>query len=110
MTEQELMDRWSRWMHNSGTDADLTRVYLMATTLVAQRALFPVDVPTILADDTGGNMLHHAGLIYLHELARDSEGVAMETQAFDQALSDYSLYRSRTARPTIDPFSYSEAS
>lgn len=109
MTADELQQGWLRWMHNSGVEADLDRVFLMASTRAVQRLMFAVDVPTLLEDETGINVLHHAGLIYLHELARDTEGLQMEQSMFEEAVEVYSNFRSRSDRTTVDSFSYRSA-
>lgn len=104
MTETELKDLWSRWMHRNDIMADLDTVFLMASSRVAERVLVSSDIPDILANNP--RMLVHAGLIYLHELAQDDDGVQREERFFREAVVDYGIYKSRKDRPTIDPYSY----
>ena len=107
MTEEELQNIWTRWMHRNDLQEDLDTVYLMASTKTVQRLLLPVLIEDLMTE--APRIMVHAGLIYLHQLARDDAGQRQEMTHFEDACQEYSLWKSRDMRPTVDPFSYGDA-
>ena len=100
MTEQELKDQWTRFMHRNDLAADLDEIYGYAAQLVYER-LISITAPSI--DDIVANSprpMPHAGLIYLHELAQDDNGMMREMDRFESAIQDYAL---RTSINNVDP-------
>lgn len=95
MTEAELYDFWTRWMHRKDIAADLDTVYLMASTRIAERLMSSADLAAIL--ENSPRMFMHAGLAYLHELAEDDQGQARELGHFEVAAKDYSFAKSLSA-------------
>lgn len=104
MTETELKDLWARWMHRNDLTGDVDTVYDLAVQRVQERMLLPIDPADVLAN--APRMLIHAGLSYLHELARDGEGQDIEDARFEQAVQDASMALSRNAHRIIDPFTF----
>lgn len=99
MTQQELYDVWTRWMHRNDLTADLDTIYTFAAEKVNERLLFKVvDVADILANSP--RMLVHAGLWYLHEMAQDDVGLQREMTLFEDAVVDFSL---RTSLNNTNP-------
>jgi hypothetical protein len=93
MTEAELHSLWARFMHRSDLEADLEAIFALASERVKNRLLWiDPDIATILVDAPG--CMLHAGLMLLHELAQDDEGIAREAQLFDVACSAYSMRHS----------------
>ena len=100
MTEQELKDQWVRYMHRKDIVADLDEIYGYAAQLVYERLFSFSDVSI---DDITANSprpMLHAGLIYLHELAQDDNGVMREMDRFESAIQDYAI---RTSVNNTDP-------
>lgn len=104
MTEAELYGIWERWLHRSDMTADLDTVYLMASQRIKERVIGSVDLAALL--ENSPRMFVHAGLAYLHEIARDLDGQDLETALFETAADEYQMRASIDARATIDPFSY----
>lgn len=103
MTQQDIFDAWTRWMHRNDLTADLDTVYGFAGNLIAQRYLGPIDLdPAGLDYPNQANMWHHGGLVYLHTLAQDDAGLQREAVLFDNALRDYTFFTSlKTPAPQM---------
>jgi len=107
MTEAELRAAWTRYMHRNDLEADLDRTWLLALQRCSERLLFNVQQSDIV--EGAGRMMLHAGLIYLHELAQDDDGLSRELRMFDDAAKDFTFWFSRQQNATVDPFTYGEA-
>ena len=100
MTQQELKDQWLRFMHRNDIVGDVEEIYGYAAQLVYER-LISISQPSI--DDIVANSprpMLHAGLIYLHELAQDDNGIMREMDRFESAIQDYAM---RTSINNVDP-------
>lgn len=96
MTLQEIRDAWLRWIHRRDVAADLDTVEVFATAQVANSLMYRLDVIEPIDDAVARmpNLFLHAGLVYLHELAQDDEGLAREKAMFDAAVTDWHFRRS----------------
>ncbi|QDY70128.1 hypothetical protein [Qingshengfaniella alkalisoli] len=98
MTLDELRQAWIRWMHRKDVQADLAAVEAFALEHVRDRLMLS-DVPDVLDDEAVAAMPGvwlHAGLVSLHELAQDDEGLTREMQMFEEAVAN------RNRRYSID--------
>lgn len=97
MTRQQWDANMQRFMHRSDLSADLQTVFDYAVKLVHERWNNPNARNTpIFADDDAlldyaSRAMHHAGLIYLQELAQDDQGLQREMSMFDSAMSDVQM-------------------
>lgn len=91
MTKTELYAYWERWMHRNDLTADLDTVYASAAQLVNESliSIASPDIDAILANSP--RPLQHAGLVYLHQLAQDNDGMSRELSMFREAITDYAL-------------------
>ena len=102
MTVSELYEIWTRYMHRSDLSADLNEVFRGSEQLIQTRLMFPAtqaDLDDILAN--WGSLYVHAGLIRLHELAQNDEGMMRESGMFGPLIDDYQFYRSMRDNNTI---------
>ncbi len=107
MTRAEWDAGMQRWMHRNDIEADLPQIWEFATSQFHQswlrddtEGLYP-DEDALLA--AAPRPLHHAGLMYLHQLAQDDEGLMRETGLFTGAMADFVLHWSmNNFKP--DPF------
>ena len=97
-TLPEIQAAWQRWMHRTDIAADQDQITKFAFGRVEADALRKIG-----PDETEeewvtwyGEALFHAGMIYLQELVRDSEGVQMEQALYGNimqaAVLQYSIY------------------
>jgi hypothetical protein len=100
MTMDEIHAAWLRWMHRNDLAADLATVETMAAARIAERQMHLGDPP--LPEDAPRLWLH-AGLVSLHELAQDDEGLMREQELLERAEVDWHFRRSfdTTPLPTI---------
>ncbi|MFT3973159.1 MAG: hypothetical protein QM699_06840 [Amaricoccus sp.] len=90
MNKEGLYALWLRWMHRRDVEADLDTVFEQAKSKITQRLMRPV--PDLSTDDALNACINsmprswqHAGLVYLHELAQDDEGLMREQEMFEAA-------------------------
>ena len=110
MTPDEIRAAWARFMHRGDLSADMTAVEIFAIERIVERLTFTPEWQS--ADDGMADaplLFLHAGLIYLHELAQDDEGMAREISAFEDAVAGYSMRKSRERNRTVDPFTYARS-
>ena len=100
MTIAEIHAAWLRWMHRNDLEADLATVETMAAARIAERQMHLGDPP--LPEDAPRLWLH-AGLVSLHQLAQDDEGLMREQELLERAEVDHHFRRSfdTTPLPTI---------
>lgn len=92
MTLDEIRAAWLRWMHRKDVTADLDVVQVFAETSIVNRLMYPAPEAGWATDDLVEQMpvvWLHAGMMYLHELAQDDEGLAREARAFTDAIRDW---------------------
>lgn len=97
MTIDEIRAAWLRWMHRKDVTADLDDVQTFAQTLIVQRLMYGAPPAGWDTDELVASMPTvwlSAGLIYLHELAQDDDGLARESQLFEAAIRDHHFRRS----------------
>jgi hypothetical protein len=98
MTQQDIFNAWTRYMHRNDLSQDNTSTWTFAGQMITNRLMHsPVDLTVIEADHP--QLYLHAGLTYLHELAMDDNGLAREEQRFTNALADYAMRYSLTTTP-----------
>lgn len=98
MTEAEVEAAWTRYMHRSDLSADLPTIWTMAESKISERIMAAAPDPVDVMAAHPRTYLH-AGLVYLHELAQDDEGLMRETALFDAAMVDLHFRRSIDAGP-----------
>jgi hypothetical protein len=87
-------------MHRTDLDADLDDTYLFATAKIVNRMMQPgLDINEVLAEQP--QVLVHAGLVYLAELAQDDVQMQREQTLFENAHSDMQMQNSLVDNPTI---------
>lgn len=90
MTEAQIRAAWRRYMHRADIEDDLDFVWATARAMVSARAMRRApDLDQMLED--APHVFLHAGLVYLHELAQDDDGLARERDLLRQALQDEAL-------------------
>lgn len=94
MTEAEIRAAWLRFMHRSDLAEDLDFVWRTARAMISARSMRRAPDLDAILNDTPQVYLH-AGLVYLHELAQDEEGIARERDLLRQAMQDEALAWSR---------------
>lgn len=103
MTLTDIQNAWVRWMHRNDLTADLPTVQTMAEAMITNGIMQKnPDLADVLA--VAPTAYLHAGLVYLHDLAMDDDGLRREADLFQKALGDYSMRWSLTnsdARPTL---------
>ena len=92
MTLAEMREAWLRWMHRRDLEADLATVQDLTLARITQRLMYPApeagwDIDELV--EAMPTVWHHGGLMSLHELAQDDEGLSRESQLFDQAVTDW---------------------
>lgn len=97
MTKQELYAIWQRWVHRNDLTADLDEIYRQADQTIHDRVLQPVTTGEIL--ETYPNLFVHAGLVKLHTLAQDDEGMMREGQLLADAFTTWHMRYSQTRSP-----------
>jgi len=95
MTRSEWNERMQRWMHRRDIAADLDAIWEFATAQFYNSWL-KSDARDLYATDddlceAAPSPMLHAGLMYLHELAQDDEGVQRESRFFGTAMEDFVL-------------------
>lgn len=75
-----------RWMHRNDVQADMPTVWTMADAKIAERMMR--DSASMPTTEIAPRLWLHAGLVYLHELAHDDDGLMREAALFDQAVQD----------------------
>ena len=100
MTRQELYDLWGRYMRRMDLGGDYDAVYVMVAQMISERliSITAPDIDAMLA--TSPRPLVHGGLLYLHELAQDNDGLMREHERFETALQDYGI---RTSIDNVAP-------
>lgn len=98
MTMAEMRDAWVRYMHRNDLAADLDLVEAMAFSRINERLFQVPDDPLELLD-TSPQVVLHSGLMSLHELAQDDEGLGREATLFEAAIGNYAQRASLNARP-----------
>jgi hypothetical protein len=100
MTLDELHGAWQRWMHRRDMNVDLPIVDELTRERIMARLMY-IPEPDPVPDDwlewaaeTMPRVAHHAGLVSLHELAQDDEGLQRELALFDRAMKDHHFQRS----------------
>lgn len=109
MTLDELHAAWLRWMHRKDIEADLAVVDELTLARIQERLMYiplidppPEDLLAWFAENTP-RLVHHAGLVSLHQLAQDDEGLSRELGLFDQAMKDHHFRRSIDRGPAVMP-------
>ena len=92
MTLDDMRAAWLRWMHRVDLSADLDTVQELTFARITQRLMYPApeagwDIDELV--EAMPTVWHHGGLMSLHQLAQDDEGLAREGQLFDQAVTDW---------------------
>ena len=108
MTKQELFDNfWVRYMHRNDLSADLEPTFAVVDSMITER-LFSFDVDSALLDlilMNSPRVYIHGGLMYLHELAQDNDGLAREMERFETALQTFCVwYASQTEATASRPY------
>lgn len=89
-TKAGILDAWQRRMHRLDQAEDLEFVWQTARAMLAGRIMRRgVDLDEVLTTSPATYL--HAGLVYLHELAQDDEGLERERRLLEQALQDEAL-------------------
>lgn len=97
-TIENIRDAWVRYAHRSDLTADLALVEEMAWSRIRNRLFeLPDDLDTLLTDSP--QTVLHAGLMSIHELAQDDDGLGREATLFEAAIGDYAQRLSLTTRP-----------
>lgn len=104
MTEAGLRAAWLRWMHRRDVEADLDQVMEFARAKVINRLRYRApdagwDAAELMEEMPRAWMA--AGLIFLHELAQDDEGLMRERQFFAEAMQDWHMRHSIDAGPAV---------
>jgi hypothetical protein len=101
MTIEEIRAAWLRWMHRNDLEADLATVETMAHERIAERLMYATDgvEPWPPAPETAPRLWLHAGLVSLHQLAQDDEGLMREQELFERAAVDWHFRRSFETLP-----------
>ena len=98
MTEAEIKAQWQRYMHRNDLTGDTAAVWIYAGQMITNRLMHsPCDLVAVAA--TNPQLYLHAGLVYLHELAMDDEGMMREMDRFASDLADYAMNYSLTTEP-----------
>ena len=106
MTRADWDANMQRYMHRSDIAADLDQVWEFATTTFFNQWMNK-DGRTLYANDdallaAAPSPLHHAGLMYFHELAQDEEGLMRENSLFGYAMADFVMnYSIRNIDPVM---------
>ena len=90
--------------NEAARSGDLDEIYRGADQHIFDRLLLPTSAGEIL--ELYPNLFIHAGLMRLHELAQDAEGLASEAGLFDAAVRNWHLTYSAGKRLSVDPWSY----
>ena len=101
MTKQELYAIWERGMHRNDLAADLDDVYLFASEVSVNSMMYAdATVDDLLL--TAPQIMVHAGLMYLAELAQDDVQLERETMKFRTSTGDWQMRRSvQTLSPAM---------
>jgi hypothetical protein len=98
MTIEQIRDAWLRWLHRKDVAADLDTVQALAESMIKNTLLQDEpDLTLVLASAPGAYL--HGGLVYLHELAQDSDGLALERELYAAAIGDYAMRSSLSSGP-----------
>ena len=99
MTVEEIRAAWVRWMHRRDMTDDLDTVEAFARNTIRERIMFKQPNNDDL-ELYGSQVLFQAGMMYLHQLAQDDDGLARVTQLFAASCDDYVIGLSIRNRPT----------
>jgi hypothetical protein len=98
MTLDQIKAAWIRYMHRTDIEADLGDVEAYARSEVGNRLMGPTADQALT--DAPQTWLH-AGLVYLHELAADDDGLAREAEMFTNSCRQYNFRYSIDQAETV---------
>ncbi len=91
MTRADWNNTMLRWAHRRDVEPDLDQVWLYAKETFLNA--WPQREPPVTSDegilDVAPSPMHHAGLMYIHQLAQDDVGMEREARLFDSAMTDF---------------------
>lgn len=96
MTLADIQAAWVRFMHRRDLDGDLALITSLAAVTVRERLMYVPD-PEPTDEELAASIpvaSLHAGLMKLHELAQDDEGLMRESELFRGAIADHHMSRS----------------
>ena len=101
VTLDDMHAAWLRWMHRMDLETDLAVVDDLTYERIRDRLMY--GLPDAAIDPVTNlsalcvlmpRVVHHAGLVSLHELAQDDEGLSRELGLLDGAITDWHFRRS----------------
>ena len=93
MTRDQWDDAMIRWMHRNDITSDLDTVWTFAVDQF-YKSWMRSGTEALYADDdalldSAPRVMHHAGMMFLHELAQDDPGLQREATLFNDAMTDF---------------------
>lgn len=93
MTKEEIQDVWERYMHRADLTSDLEDTWTFASNATINEMMYtPVDLDELIADQP--QVMVHAGLMQLAELAQDDVQLERETMKFKTTADAWMMNRS----------------
>ncbi len=98
MSEEQLKALWVRWMHRADIEADLNDVFDFASAAAIDRMLNTNLTIEIILDEAG-QIVFHAGMMYLAELVQDDAQLERETMKFATTADAYQMRKTLVEAP-----------
>ncbi len=98
MSEEELKALWTRWMHRNDIAADTDDVFAFASAASVDRMMNTnLTIEIILAE--AGQIVFHAGMMYLAELVQDDNQLQRETMKFATTADAFQMRKTLIEAP-----------